>query len=119
MKPKLFVMLIAALLFGAVSGYLGAIVDHYNHAWFGTSYSHWRLEWLALPSLPGQFIAELRAGYDWGADELWSYRYVVTISNALFWCLIALFFNMPSLLRGLCWSTLQLRPSNGFRADEY
>lgn len=101
MKPKLFFVLIAALLFGASFGYLGAIIDHYNHTWFGTSYSQWRLEWLALPSLPGQLIAELRTGYDWRADELWSHRYAVTISNALFWCLVVLFLIMPSLLRQL------------------
>lgn len=130
MKVKLLIVVIAALLFGAGTGYLGAIIDHHNHAWFGTSYSQWRLEWLALPSLPGQLIAELRTGYDWRADEMWSHRHAVIISNALFWCLITLFFMVPRLLqwlwiivrrllRSLRLGTDNIRTSGGIPADEY
>lgn len=70
---------------GGVVGVLGVIVTRLNEQTFGTMYSRYRGEWLAIPSLPGELIAEWRQGYDWQFGEWWFHRYEVVAWNAFLW----------------------------------
>jgi hypothetical protein len=98
---KLFIIVLTAVLFGALTGYLGSAVDHYNHSQVGVIYKQWRGEWLAFPSLPGALLAEQQAGHDWRADEQWLHRHSVASWNALFWSGAVLLCSLPFVLRSL------------------
>ena len=98
---KLLIIVLAAMLFGAATGYLGSTVDHYNHSHLGTMYSQWRFEWLGFPGLPGALLAEQQTGYDWRADEQWLHRHAVATWNALFWAVASLFCFAPFLIRSM------------------
>ena len=71
--------------FGAAFGGLGVTVNRLNEQQFGAMYSNHRWEWLAIPSLPGELLAEWRLGYDWRFGEWWLQRYEIIGWNALFW----------------------------------
>jgi hypothetical protein len=96
---KLLFIVLAAALFGVGTGYLGLALDHYNHSQFGTSYIHWRGEWLGLPGFPGALLAEWQTGYDWRADEEWLHRHSVAACNAAFWSCATFVVAAPFALR--------------------
>jgi hypothetical protein len=70
---------------GGVVGVLGVIVTRLNEQTFGAMHSRYRGEWLAIPALPGELIAEWRFGSDWQFGEWWPQRYEIIGWNALLW----------------------------------
>ncbi len=76
---------LVGFLLGAAFGGLGIVVTRLNEQHFGALYSRYRWEWLAIPSLPGEIVAEWRQGYDWRFGEWWFHRYEIVGWNAVLW----------------------------------
>lgn len=87
---KVFFFAVVGATFGFVAGCLGTFIEHNNEVRFGTSYSNFENQWLALLSLPGTVAAHSSYTHDWRVDEAWHYREVIWAWNTLFWCLLAL-----------------------------
>ncbi len=96
------VRLLAGFGLGAVIGVLGIVVTRLNELHFGAMYSRYRWDWLAIPSLPGELVAEWRQGYDWQFGEWWPQRYEIVGWNVLLWGMawlaVAIFWKLRKQL---------------------
>lgn len=97
MRPKTILLpLLAGAVFGCITGWIGAWIQHYNESNFGAEYSRFRFDWLAFPALPGAAITFLRLRHDLQIDEAWLFRWQICGWNGAFW---ATSFAAISLLR--------------------
>lgn len=98
-KPRLALAAIMGLLAGAILGWFGALVLHYNEEKFGVAYSSYRFEWLAVPSLPGHIISQIVYDHDWQVGEAWSHRISIVGWNSVVYGAAGLVFGVLAGLK--------------------